>query len=62
MARRVRDSDLETRAARGKLKARGKPYYRAIGEGLHLGYRKGDKSAGGCCAAMSETETMWSRR
>jgi integrase len=41
MARRVRDSGLETRAGRAKLKARGKPYYKAIGEGLHLGYRKG---------------------
>jgi integrase len=41
MARRVRDADLESRAARGKLKPSGKPYYRAIGRGLHLGYRKG---------------------
>ena len=41
MARRVRDSGLETRAARAKLKARGKPYYKSIGDGLHLGYRKG---------------------
>jgi hypothetical protein len=41
MARRVRDNTLESRAARAKLKARGKPYYKAIGEGLHLGYRKG---------------------
>jgi integrase len=45
MARTVRDSNLETRAARGRLKAAGKPYYRAIDEGLHLGYRKG-KTAG----------------
>ena len=41
MAKRVRDSELEFRAARGKLKPRGKPYYTAIGQGLHLGYRKG---------------------
>ena len=41
MAKRVRDTGLEFRAARGKLKPRGKPYYKAIGEGLHLGYRKG---------------------
>jgi integrase len=41
MARRVRDSGLESRAARAKLKPRGKPYYKSIGEGLHLGYRKG---------------------
>src|SRR5215831_5611748 len=41
MARRVRDKGLESRSARAKLKASGKPYYKAIGEGLHLGYRKG---------------------
>jgi integrase len=41
MARRVRDKGLESRSARAKLKVSGKPYYKPIGEGLHLGYRKG---------------------
>lgn len=45
MARRVRDAQLESRSSREKLLARGKPYYRSIGQGLHLGYRKG-KSGG----------------
>lgn len=45
MARTVRDASLETRTARARLKAAGKPYYRAIDPGLHLGYRKGQ--AGG---------------
>ncbi len=45
MARTVRDASLETRAARARLKPAAKPYYRAIDEGLHLGYRKG-KTAG----------------
>jgi integrase len=40
MARTVRDAALESREARGRLKARGKPYYRMIEPGLHLGYRK----------------------
>jgi integrase len=44
MAKRVRDSDLETRAARSKLKIRGKPYYKVIGPGLHVGYRKGKRA------------------
>jgi integrase len=43
MARRIRDADLETREARGKLKTSGKPYWRSIGLGLHLGYRKGKR-------------------
>jgi integrase len=45
MSRRVKNADLESREARRKLKARGKPYWQSIGRGLHLGYRKG-KSGG----------------
>src|SRR5258708_36700486 len=40
MARTVRDALLDTRTARGRLKARGKPYFRTMEPGLHLGYRK----------------------
>lgn len=40
MPRSVRDAKLDSRAAREKLRARGKPYYRALDPGLHLGYRK----------------------
>ncbi|HEY4408040.1 MAG TPA: site-specific integrase, partial [Xanthobacteraceae bacterium] len=40
MARTIRDANLESRTARSRLKARGKPYYRTIEPGLHLGYRK----------------------
>jgi integrase len=41
MARRIKDRDLDSRDARRKLKVSGKPYWRSIGRGLHLGYRKG---------------------
>lgn len=41
MSRSVRDTQLETRTARAKLTPRGKPYFRSIGPGIHLGYRKG---------------------
>ena len=44
MAKRVRDTDLDTRAARSKLRIRGKPYYKVIGQGLHVGYRKGKRA------------------
>ena len=40
MARKVRDASLDSRAARNNLKQRGKPYYRTIDPGLHLGYRR----------------------
>jgi len=40
MARTIRDASLQSREARGRLKPQGKPYYRLIEGGLHLGYRK----------------------
>src|SRR6516164_8513588 len=40
MARTVRDEALGSRTARAKLKPRGKPYYRSLDEGVHIGYRK----------------------
>jgi integrase len=40
MPRTVRDAKIETRAARARLPAQGKPHWRAIGQGLHLGYRR----------------------
>ncbi len=41
MPRAVRDTRLDTRAARSKLKPQREPYWRAIDRGAHLGYRKG---------------------
>jgi integrase len=40
MARSVRDALLDTRTARSRLRASGKPYYRQLEPGLSLGYRK----------------------
>ncbi len=40
MPRTVRDANLGSRAGRTQLKVSDKPYYRAIDEGLHLGYRR----------------------
>jgi integrase len=36
----LKDSNLGTRDARARLKPRGKPYWRLIEPGLHLGYRR----------------------
>ena len=46
MPRQVRDVNLETRTARMRLKARGRPYWRAIEQGAHLGYRRLTGGAG----------------
>jgi hypothetical protein len=43
MARTLRDTKLDTRAARLRLKPRREPYWRSISEGLAIGYRKGGK-------------------
>jgi integrase len=40
MARALRDTRLETRDARLRLKVRGRPYWRLLEPGLHLGYRR----------------------
>jgi hypothetical protein len=46
MARTVKDAKLQTSEARRRLKAQGKPHYRTLEEGLHLGYRKPRSGAG----------------
>lgn len=40
MSRSVRDASLDTRTARGRLRSRGKPYWRQLEPGLHIGYHK----------------------
>jgi integrase len=41
MARTVRNVNLESRAARSRLKSRRKPYWRSLDQGAHLGYYRG---------------------
>jgi integrase len=50
MARTVRDTNLEKPAARARLAPRGKPYWRVLESGLHLGYRR-TKTGGGSWTA-----------
>ncbi len=40
MARRLRDATLDSREARSRLKARGKPYWRKADQGVDIGFRK----------------------
>ncbi|HYS91556.1 MAG TPA: site-specific integrase, partial [Bradyrhizobium sp.] len=40
MARRTPDARLESRESRSRLVSRGKPHYRLIEPGLHIGYRR----------------------
>jgi integrase len=50
MARRIKDSTLDSREARRRLNVRGKPYWRLIEQGTHLGYRRlGGGQAGTWC-------------
>src|SRR5262249_5583781 len=56
MARKVRDARLDSRTARSKLEGRGKPYYRAIDPGLHLGYRRPLSGSGRWVVRLYEGE------
>src|SRR5262245_62300476 len=49
MARTLRDSKLDTREARLRLKIQTKPFWRLIEPGLHLGYRRLAGRAGSWC-------------
>src|SRR5262249_52955297 len=49
MARRVKSKELESREARRKLTIRGKPHWKSIERGLHLGYRRLKGRAGTWC-------------
>jgi integrase len=51
MARKLRDTSLDNREARLRLKARKKPYWRLLETGRHLGYYKGVR--GGTWAARA---------
>jgi integrase len=49
MARKVKDRELDSKTARRDLKPRGKPYWRTIERGAHLGYRRLKGGAGTWC-------------
>ncbi len=40
MARTLRDAKLDSREARTRLRVRGRPYWRLVEPGLHIGYRQ----------------------
>ena len=43
MARTVKDTRMDTRAARERLATREEPYWRLVSEGAHIGYSKGKR-------------------
>ena len=46
MPRKAKHKELDTKAIRARLQRRGKPYWQAIAEGLHIGYRRPQQGAG----------------
>jgi integrase len=54
MARTVRETALATRTARLRLTTRGKPYWRMLEQGLHIGYRR--RATGGTWIARRRNE------
>ncbi|MGB4108045.1 MAG: tyrosine-type recombinase/integrase [Alphaproteobacteria bacterium] len=55
MARTVKEEKLETRTARRSLGQRAEPYWRTIGRGAHIGYRR-HKDGGGAWVARIRLE------
>ncbi|HVD75711.1 MAG TPA: site-specific integrase [Xanthobacteraceae bacterium] len=49
MTRTLRDARLDTREARSRLRVQGKPHWRLLEPGLHLGYRRLAKRPGTWC-------------
>src|SRR5262245_30591935 len=49
MARKIKDKELDSKAARRGLKVQAKPHWRTIERGLHLGYRRLKGKAGTWC-------------
>lgn len=50
MPRKLRDTELDTQAARNRLRPRGEPYWRRVSATCHLGYRR-NKTGGGSWVA-----------
>jgi integrase len=61
MARRVRDTKLETRSNRLKLAVRGKPYWVRIARGTKLGYRR-QQGAGSWTVRVTQDGQDWIRK
>jgi integrase len=60
MARTLRDSKLDSREARSRLKIRGRPYWRLIQPGLHIGFRKLAGRPGTWCVRRYEGHQSYS--
>jgi hypothetical protein len=61
MARTLKDANLDKPEARSRLAARGKPHYRLIEPGLHLGDRKARGRKGKPAVAGNTGATLCSR-
>jgi hypothetical protein len=62
MARTVRDTNFEKAAARARLAPRGKPYWRVLESGLHLGYRRTKTGGGSWTARRFSGEGKYAER
>ena len=56
---KVKDASLQTRESRRALKVRNVPYWRAISQGLHVGYRKGARGRAWLVRRLHEGKYVW---
>lgn len=59
MGLKVKDASLQTRGSRQALKVRNQPYWRAISQGLHVGYRKGTRKRAWLVRRLNNGKYVW---
>ena len=59
MGLKVKDASLQNRESRRALKVRNEPYWRAISQGLHVGYRKGTLKRAWLVRRFTDGKYVW---
>jgi len=59
MGLKVKDASLQSRESRRALKVRNVPYWRAISQGLHVGYRKGARKRAWLVRLFTNGKYVW---
>ena len=59
MGLKVKDASLQNRESRRSLKVRNEPYWRAISQGLHVGYRKGTLKRAWLVRRFTDGRYVW---
>ena len=59
MGLKIKDASLQNRESRRALKVRNEPYWRAVSQGLHVGYRKGKRKRAWLVRRFNDSKYVW---